>query len=408
MEINGLPPPLPLKLLTTLVDSWRVGQILQATVIRPLSPQIVLLQINQQILPAETPINLTSGQRLGLQVTQLTPKPILNIMLPVPDEPVIQSTLREILPRQTGMAPLLANLNWIVTQQSEQARLLPAPVVIAARDLLNKLAKSEQITQPNALKTAITDSGLLLERKLVDPQRRENPAEFDRDIKALLLRLLNVTTQNKPATPGQPSVTSSPNITTTSLPPLPSPIATTLPPPQHLTPKAESVAETTLHQLSNLLQVMHELGRQTEGSLARLQLQQLNSLPQPDQPTQLWSFELPIRQQEHVNVFQFFIEGEAPSDDKKQRRKKRWAVTVAFNLKELGPAYARLGMEDEAVSATFWAERQETTTLIHQHLDELGQRFRRAGIEPNALQCFCGTPPVLKTRPKTTSLDISV
>lgn len=162
-----------------------------------------------------------------------------------------------------------------------------------------------------------------------------------------------------------------------------------------------------MQQLSNLLQVMHELGRQSEGSLARLQLQQLNSLPQPDQPTLLWSFELPIRHQEQVNVFQFFIEGEAASE-KKRRHKKRWAVTVAFDLKELGPAYARLGMEDEAVSATFWAERQGTTKLIHQHLDELGQRLRHAGIEPKALQCFCGTPPALKTRPKTMSLDISV
>lgn len=407
MEINGLPPPLPLKPLTTLVESWRVGQILQATVVRPLSPQIVLLQINQQTLPAETPINLTAGQRLELQVTQLTPKPILNIQLPAPQAPVMQNALREALPRQTGLAPLLSNLNWIATQQGEQARLLPAPVVVAARDLLNKLTRSEQLTQPNALKKAIADSGLLLEHKLVDPQRRENPAEFDRDIKALLLRLLNVTTQNRPAPPGQLTTAASPHVTTTALPPLPLPIAVSLPPPHHLTPKAEPTADATLQQLSNLLQVMHELGRQTEGSLARLQLQQLNSLPQPDQPTQLWSFELPIRHQEQINVFQFFIEGEAASE-KKQHRKKRWSVTVAFDLKELGPAYARLGMEDEAVSATFWAERQGTMELIHQHLDELGQRFRRAGIEPNALQCFCGTPPALKTHPKTTSLDISV
>lgn len=407
MEINGLPPPQPLKLLTTLVDSWRVGQILQATVIRPLSPQIVLLQINQQTLPAETPINLTAGQRLELQITQLTPKPILNIQLPAPESPVVQNALRDALPRQTGLAPLLSNLNWIATQQSEQARLLPAPVVVAARDLLNKLTNSEKITQPNVLKTAISDSGLLLERKLIDPPRRENPAEFDRDIKALLLRLLNVTTQNRPATPSPLTTATSTNMTATVLPPLPSPVAVPLPPPQHLTPKAEPTADATLQQLSNLLQVMHELGRQTEGSLARLQLQQLNSLPQPDQPTQLWSFELPIRHQDQVNVFQFFIEGEAASG-KRQPQKKRWSVNVAFDLKELGPAYARLGMEDETVSATFWAERQGTMELIHQHLDELGQRFRRAGIKPNALQCFCGTPPALKTRPKTTSLDISV
>jgi hypothetical protein len=408
MEINGLPPPSLLKSLTPLVDSWRVGQTLQATVVRPLSPHIVLLQINQQIFPAETPINLTSGQPLELLVTQLIPKPTLTILLPHAEEPVAQSALREALPRQTGMAPLLSNLNWIATQQSEQARSFPPPVVAAARELLNKLANSDQITQSNVLKAAIANSGLLLEHKLVDPQRRENPDEFNRDLKTLLLRLLSVTTQSQPRSIQQPDMPTSPNVTMTTSPsPLLSVASAALPPPQHLTPKAEPAAEATLQQLSNLLQAMHELGRQTEGSLARIQLQQLNSLPQPDQSTLLWSFDLPIRHQGHVDIFQFFVEGEA-SSEKKQHRKKRWAVTVAFDLKELGPAYARLGMEDEAVSATFWAERQETTTLIHQHLDELGQRFRRAGIEPNALQCFCGSPPALKTRPTTTSLDISV
>ncbi|MDZ4262643.1 MAG: hypothetical protein U1B30_09970, partial [Pseudomonadota bacterium] len=133
MKING-PPPASLNLTsaTAQLQQLRVGQLLQAVVIKQLASDTVLLQLLNPTsrttpgqppqplqLKADTALPLVIGQRLQLQVSQLGDKPMLKVLNPLPaTDAVLKQALMQALPRQNSMTPLLANLSWITQQQS--------------------------------------------------------------------------------------------------------------------------------------------------------------------------------------------------------------------------------------------------------------------------------------------------
>ena len=403
MEINGL-PPVPLNLTASLsqLQSLSIGQLLQAVVIKQLSNETVLLQLintTAQTTPgqplqltAETPLPLALGQRLQLEVSQLGEKPIIKVLNQAETiAPVLNQALMQALPRQSGMTPLLANLSWI-TQQQSAATPLPQAIQVLAKELIDKLPSREKITTAEGVKQAIKDSGLFLESKLSQAvQRGEAPATGD-DLKSLLLRLLN-TVQKESA---QTTTATTPTPQPSTRPALPATLLMPQTPPPAIPggrPQPQGEAQATLATLSNTLSLLQELGKQTEGSVARTQLHQLASLPTPDQNPLTWSFELPIRNQERVDLFQFVIEEQKGERDKNEEQKRRWSITIAFELEGLGPMYTRLQLENGKVGATFWANSFDTSTLINQNLTELAQRFEQAGLERGELRCFQGQPP---------------
>ena len=421
MEING-PPLAPLNLTSALqqLQSLRIGQLVQAVVIKQLANDAVLLQMltptsskAPPLLPgqppqplqllAETPQPLTLGQRLLLQVSQLGEKPILKVLSETEttpallkqtatntplSEPQLKAALMQALPRQTSMTPLLANLSWINQQQST-AIALPQAIQAMAKELFDKLPTKEKISTAEGIKQAIKDSGLFLENKLSEAAQTKSTPESGDDLKNLLLRLFS-SVQKQPAggatqTPSQTAAR--PTQGATPLIPVPPPtMSGNRPQPQHQ-------AEATLATLNNALNLIQELGKQTEGSIARTQLHQLASLPTPDQNPAVWSFELPIRNQEQVDLFHFVIEEYKGGKDGNDEPKHRWSVTIAFDLEALGPMYTRLQLENGKISTTFWADSFDTSTLITQNLPELAQRFKAAGLESSELRAFRGQPP---------------
>lgn len=412
MEINGPFPSLPnLTATVAQLQNLRIGQLLQAVVIKQLTSETVLLQLlpppqptpqtaRGQAAPplqfsAETPRPLATGEQLQLEVVRLGDKPLLKVLsqMSAADAPLKQALL-QALPRQESMTPLLANLRWI--NQQGAAAPLPQAVQHLAKELFEKLPSREKVSSADGLKTAIKDSGLLLENKMGQAAQKGGAPESEHDLKALLLRLLNTvqreSTQATSTSPSliMPAAEAQPRSPVPATPPLPQ---IPSPPVPGGRPQPQGRSEATLATLNNTLLLLQELGKQGEGGVARTLLHQIASLPTPDQNPLTWSFELPVRNQERVDLFQFLIEEHKESDKEQGEQKRRWNVTIAFDLEGLGPMYARLQLENGRIGTTFWADSFDTSTLISQNLTGLAQRFKEAGLESGELRCFQGQPP---------------
>ncbi len=396
MKING-PPPASLNLTATTsqLQQLRVGQRLQAVVIKQLASDTVLLQLfnptsrltsGQSVQPlqlkADSALPLAIGQRLQLEVSQLGDKPILKVLNQTPaTDTVLKQALMQTLPRQSGMTPLLANLSWI-NQQQGAITPLPQAIQVLAKELLDKLPSREKVSTAEGLKQAFKESGLFMESALAQATQKGGALTRGNDLKSLLLQLLNSVQKESAQT----------SLASLARPTLPTmPLLTPSMPGGR--PQPQGQTEATLATLNNTLSLLQELGKQAEGSIARTQLHQLASLSTPEQNPLTWSFELPILNQEKLDLMQFIIKEHKGERDESEAQQRRWSVTIALELESLGPMYVRLQLEGGKISTTFWANSADTTALISQNLTELAQRYQQAGLESSELRCFHGQPP---------------
>ncbi|HHJ80662.1 MAG TPA: hypothetical protein ENJ65_03410, partial [Candidatus Tenderia electrophaga] len=367
MEINGPPPsiikPMP---LPNAINSWQVGQVLQATVIKQAGPQSLILQVANQQLQAETSINLPAGQKLELRVSQLGDKPILQARIlnpiqtsapqanqPVATDAAINMLLKQALPKQASMASLLANLVWL-NQSASKTAVIPAPVLHIIKQLVKQLPSRKSASNAGQLKQDILNSGIFLENKLSKlandgAKQTDKPAA---DLKLSLLRLLGAiqkTAKPDNARPPHPLPSQTGNQANFQQ-------AFTLPPLRGQMPQPQAQANANLSGLGNLPQLLSALTKQVESSLARTQLHQAASLPNSDQTPINLAFELPVRNQQHVDIFDISINEEEKNNPNKKDNKRQWSINLAFDLDGLGPVHSKLKMIDNKISTTFWSE----------------------------------------------------
>lgn len=199
---------------------WQVGQLLQATVADTLAGKILLSIGNRQVISTSS-LPLTKGQQLTVQVRSLGEIPVLRISAGPASNPLAQA-IRNLIPQQDSMTPLLASLARLT-----QTAGAPVPPLIRelTRTLVRNLPDTGTVTRQDTLKTAIERSGLFLEQHLarqVNPSRAPAshplPVEaIEKDFKANLLQLVE-RLRNWPGSPAgdrsavaaRPSVPSTP------------------------------------------------------------------------------------------------------------------------------------------------------------------------------------------------------
>jgi len=330
-----------------------------------------------------------------------------------PQSSPIEQALKLALPKQASMSPLMANIAWISSGKGTTLTLPPLITQIS-KELLNALPDKNRIAQPGVMRQAILDSGVFLENKLTklppetmardikqlltETSRQAKPEseaqtgkqastadKLGNDVKLALIKMIGTirqvsATPQTQARPTQPA-------TSERLPELPFTPPTL--PQGH--PKPQRTPAPSLIVVSNVLQALQELGKQAEASLARTQLHQIASTPTPDNNPQ-WALELPIRNNNQIDIFDMVIEDEQSRDEDDQPQ-HRWSIMLAFDLPGLGPVHAKLQLIDNKVNTTFWAEHPQTSRLFNEHIEELRRRFRDSGIEAAELRCIEGTPP---------------
>ena len=345
-----------------LLDNLRIGQILQAVAMSANANGRVRLRIGDSEVLAQTRLQTTVGQKLSLVVIKAGALPELSLMQTTSSAELQALALKSALPRQLPLDRILDNL----TRIGNQPVLAQFPQLQEAiRRLLAGLPSTLSLKSGQHLSRAFRETGLLMESHLIQG------STATADLKANLLRLLTQLNiiLNLPAGKAPARETATPGS------PLPR-----VPPEAH---------RASPEQLQTY--VLRELADQTRGALARIQLNQLSSLPAGEREPQLWQFDLPLRHVDETDVFRLRIAKEEAFD--KAGDAPEWTLTIRFDLAPLGPMEVRLSLAGATVSTHFWAEREDTRTHIEQQLPQLGSAFARSGLSAARFTVHRGIPP---------------
>ncbi len=331
--------------------SLRPGQTLQATVSQTTRDNQVGLRIGNVALQASTNIQLNQGEKLTLRVIR-APDP-LELQL-VQERPAgsltLGTALRQALPHQLPLDRVAAKLAELVPgppqpptagagEALSSRPTADTPLLQQVRQLFSELTAGTNDLNAGRLRQAFDNSGLFLEARLA---AGKVPAT---DLKVALLRLL-VQLRTSARTAPQETATES---------------------------KPATSPETDGGRLAR------ELLPQIEGSLSRLLLNQLASVPGNDNVQQLWRFELPLRSEDGVDQLQLQINREQPRNG--QKGETRWSVDLHFDLAELGPIHSRLNLQGKEISSYFTVARPATARRLEQALPQLSDAFSRAGLQ---------------------------
>lgn len=388
------------------LPTWQLGQVLQAIVLKPTEGGKAALDIGGNRLQAHSDLPLRSGEVLTVRVERQGTQTLLRVLNQFQPEAATQANaLRETIPKQEPLAPLFANLQMLAGKDNRAADKLPQSWLQMIRQIVQTLAPARQAATADGLSQAMQRSGMFLERRLAasGTQPGGDTQPLQQDLKAALLRLGAVIAQTPDTRPGAaqntPGPAGSPRTggeppgpgtgTTRTDPPLPE---TARVPVRGALPQAQPRAQANLNIDLPLEQLARHLHRQVESGVARIQLNQLNSLPTDELPRHILTFELPIREQDHTDLWSLRLEQELPASGQ-QAAAPDWTVHLAFDLDGLGPVHARVRLHGEAVAANFWAEHDATATLIQDRLPLLDQGLRASGLLVQDLNCFHGPPP---------------
>ncbi len=381
---------------------WSIGQLLQASVIGRAENGDYTLRIGQQEVRAQSPVALQSGERMALRVIETGQQPVLQRIAPeVALKETINQALRNYLPRQSGLSPLLANLSHLASDGNSP---LPPSAVKLANAIFQQLPQAEQLSSPGILRQQVENAALFLESRLAARLMQASAPLPQNNFKASLLRLAALLPQAQSeqgdssgrvrtdtASQTQTGVSSAlfknPVLLTnsTNLQQQASPLQARL--------ETEPVVKPSLAALSLPDEASRELAKQVESVLSRVVVQQLNTLHSENSGQQQWLVDIPIRQNDIGKLVQLHIQ----KDQQQQRQAEiesetQWTFSLSIDLDELGPLHARISLSGTRLIANLWAEQEETLGLLTQHTDALDARLINAGLENNEIRCFRGKP----------------
>ena len=343
---NAAKAPLQTDNLTPAqIKNWVAGQILKASVLEQLSNTTLLLKIGNTQLTAKTELSLPPGTELQLKVIKKGGQPLLQIISHQNSKAETNLTaLRQAIPKQAPLSDLFPALK-LVDQR------LPQVIQQAVQTLQAGLTSRLDLLNPEGVKKALAESGTFLESNLKDPK---STTALQGDLKGKLLHLSDLLSGDN---------------------------------------KTQNAAKNNLLSLLADNKAMPELQRHVESALARIQLNQLNSLPNGEQHSQAFLLELPVKENENIDVFSLKIKEE---DQQKSdpELSKRWSINLSFDLNGLGNIHAKLTLGGEQIQASLWAEQETTFNLIQNNLDQLRERLTDVEFIDPDVSCYKGKPEV--------------
>ncbi|NNF67776.1 MAG: hypothetical protein HKM98_09745 [Gammaproteobacteria bacterium] len=420
----------------TVSNAWQVGTILKAVALSASSNGRVQLQIGARTIDAQTSLPLQSGETLRLKVTETGRNVVLQNISTTKSEQVA-AAIREAMPRQLPQSRLIA----AAVSLSQKSDSLPRPLATAVSKLLTAVRDASVLTKAAELRPAVRDTGNFLEKRLayMQPDKAGVAAPVSRDWKAALLQfrsrlaafqtglqqpaglkngsaapplsqaganvVVHPTPVTKTAIPLPPvAVTSGtqakpPVAPVTSivaqsaksaLPSMPPSTPASAPPMRHVPPQAQPVVQAPALP-TELFSLVSELLGQSEGSLARVRLNQLASVTPEPGNRMVWLLELPVR---HANndaeVVTLRIEQD--SDTGQSAVESAWTADLAFDLADKGELRARVALRAGRISVTFWADADQTRLEVSNKVGQLQRAMEQKELDVGCVSCGVGQP----------------
>jgi len=406
--------PKHLDLNTNVSQQLKIGQQLKLLVIK-ISTSDALLEIigtNTQVRTTDKAL-LELGQTLKAQITQTQPTVELKVLSTnsAANEKVISlinSALRQLMPQQQPLKNLLDNI-----QQLPKENISPNHSLHKIKDtFIQSIPPSQAFEDAKILPKILNRSGMFTEHLLANIViNSTGKTPFPRnDLKISLLRL---------ATQLRSLQSESTSATTISK-------DTTLMKLQNVDTYTPAIIQKNQQSLNSGAQQAHanqnthtaknnfqhltqeqlidKLLNLTEGSIAKIQTQQLQQYQLSDVQKPAWSFELPIRSESGLDNVTIYINKDDSNNETNQYTTP-WKLVINLNIEGLGTIQANVTLQGTKISVTFWVENSSTSLLFYEHLHLLESKLNNAGLEPARIHCHCDKAPQVTTPIKTSTLN---
>jgi len=400
---SGSPLTLALSGTAAASPQWQAGQILDARVLEAQRDGTLLLQLEGLNKPvqARSPLPLASGQQVKLMVAVEADRIVLRLLDTPAKETALQQAWRSALPRQQPLLTVLQHIARLLqlpaaspagTSAGHTAAAatgatgmavpplplpeasMPAPpqpssaatagsttspgtatpppateqVKALATELLNRLAEPQRLATADGLRQAISHSGLFLEARLA----RGDTSVLQQDFRAGLLRLLGAVREQMAA-------------------------------PAATAPRSGAPITPALNPA-----LLLELSQHIEGALARVKVQQLQTLSAQSGPDPAWLLELPLRHGAEQESIRLRIQREGGQRD--ANGTPGWSVRLHFDSAQHGGVDSVVTLLGGKIGVSFWAERAATAARFQQRLEELRGQLQHAGLEVEHLRSVTG------------------
>lgn len=140
------------------------------------------------------------------------------------------------------------------------------------------------------------------------------------------------------------------------------------------------------------LQQLTRLLRSVESGIARIQTQQLASVPQDDGTRQVWQLELPFKDTRELQAVMLRIEQDQATAGEDENGSS-WTMALNLDIGKLGHVHSKVRLTQEHVSTHFWSEQPGTAEKISTHLPRLQAALEKLGLKVNQLTSSLGRPP---------------
>lgn len=309
--------------------------------------QVLMLNPNSgEIDPQLNPTSLKPATQVSLQVLNGgdTPKVALNTASAVGEQAIINA-LKQLLPIQSSPAPLLDQLQHIMPRLQADTSVSETLKQLAREILLNIPGKT-LLNDPALLKQAVGQSGLFLESKLLQLLSGKSDLSLQDDFKLKLSKLIQLLNRE-------------------------------------LIGQVPDKPKDNLEFLQDSLQ-------KAQGALAKLTLDQLNSLPRDESPKQAWLLELPFFDEKNANSVKIEIEQDKTGGG--ENSPKNWLVSITVTPPGLSTIHCTVSCYDGTVNTRFWSDAADTVHRINDHLDYLKQQFEKNGLSTGFMEAHQGQP----------------
>ncbi len=429
-----------------LLAQLQPGQTLLAKVENLLANNQVELRIANQLVKADSPIQLATGQPIKLLVEDSKNGLILRIAQQASQVETLAKAWRVALPKQQPIIDVVKQLaNNLANNNTETAsdKNIANQLRTAIRALVNTLPSVKTVSQTDGLRQAIQNSGVTLEAQLRQAIITGVAPRTDNNIKANFLRVAqaalqiqadtksaNVATTTTSATPqtnsGKPNPIDAYTSLLTSavkpsqqtdqslstqrplLPPLPlattsdtnsqniNRIMTSLPTIlQRLfsfTPINANQAQVNTNAVANqqspasqqvFSTMLVELINQLESGLARIQQHQLNNMTSDDVIRQFLNLELPVfNGKTFDNIGVRFEWDKYQADDEDADQQHQWRVVLNFDFDELGKTQAIIRTGQNEIHTDFKSENKQAQELFEKNKNTLANGLQKHGLTP--------------------------
>ncbi len=420
------------------------------------------LQVGTKIQWALTPEKLATGKSLSVSVdssnrwlANYTPTQA------APEKTIIAKAIRESLPQATNVSTTLKALQALQTKAEHLGLTLPSAIKTANQNLQNLTSPLQDLKQADRIETILRHSGGTYETKIADlasllktplvpannVAKLSNNSAFDKILLNFFVAKKTQTKQpsNQVASTIRQTQTASNSIakdikaqlivlkqiadtflksnpTTDKQPPLPNKSTDQSSTKPQAEPNPRPTSQLNEMQATAQRKVVQQIQQQALAALAKIQLQQAQSLlhtnaqdPTSRTPNTFLQFEIPVQTDNdlhslHIKIEQDWIDKlkqqEQEDDQQESHKVRRWQVNLQFELPKLGQFYARITQIDDSTKVQFWAEHSETLKKAQTRLEQLKQQLQHKGIHVEDIVCEAGIPAARNNKINCSLVDV--